>query len=108
MHWNFLGFHNWPAAHGVLTLEQSFDVFRASASAQLPRSVCEGCICWRLIGSCRQVQVDDHEEDRTHRETYAADKLPSGCLCFINCCPILFFDFIGIALPSLNPEEEYS
>ena len=105
MKWNFLGFENWPAASGVLDMMQAFDVFRASLSTNLPRSMCEGCVCWRVFGTCCQVQVEDHEEDKAHRESYAHVAMPTGCLAFANCCPILFFDFIGQPLPELVSDE---
>ena len=107
MNWNFLGFHNWPAMNGTLTMLQGFDVFRASESSQLPRDICEQCVCWRVWGTCRQVQVDDYDMDRRMRESYTPEELKelrNKCLCERNCCPILFFDFICIKLPVLETD----
>lgn len=109
MKWNFNGFENWPASHGVLDLIHGFDVFRACESRNLPRDVCEGCVCWREFGSCTQVQVNDFEDDAIMRESHiaqfpGAEPLPVDCLVDRNCCPILFFDFIGRPLPVLDTE----
>jgi len=107
MKYNFLGFHNWPARSGQLDMLQAFDVFRASESSQLPRDVCAGCVCWREHGTCVQVQVDDWEEDALLRSGWDADayKGITDCLVCRNCCPILFFDFIGVKLPELEAAE---
>ena len=104
MKYNFLGFKNWAPASGSLDMFQSFDVFRASESAKLPRSICEECICWRDFGTCVQVQVDDWEADQQQREGGGYEDM-SDCLVSRNCCPILFFDFIGVKLPVLQGEE---
>ena len=107
MKWNFNGFAEWEAASGTLSLLQGFDVFRACETSNLPRSMCDGCVCWREFGTCVQVQVNDFEADAEMRESHAAFygvTLPSGCLIDRNCCPILFFDFIGRPLPVLNTE----
>lgn len=74
---------------------QYFDVFRASESRTLPRETCEGCVCWRELGTCRQVQVMNlHFTAVNGSETWT------------NCCPILFFDFIKVVLPKLENAEE--
>lgn len=104
MNWNFLGMENWPARRGTMDLLQSFDVFRATESAALPRATCEGCIVWRDRGCCAQVQVEDWEEDARCRESdpEGYKDIGADCLTFRNCCPILFFDYIGIPLPVLK------
>ena len=107
MKWNFLGFENWPPASGSLDILQGLDVFRATCSENIPRSMCEGCVCWREFGTCAQVQVNDFENDARMRRQHAAFRggtLPDGCLIDRNCCPILFFDFIGRPLPVLDVE----
>lgn len=91
MTWNFIEFEQWASASGCLSLLQAFDVFRASESAQLPRDICNDCICWRVFGTCRQVQVLNLQ--KTNK--YSGE-------CYTNCCPILFFDFIGVKLPELE------
>jgi hypothetical protein len=106
MKWDFLGFHNWPACSGSLDLLQGFDVFRASLSQTLPREVCESCACWRLSSTCRLVQVDDWESDAADRSGDNYKDFPkSECLSKQNCCPVLFFDFIGRTLPPLVVNE---
>lgn len=108
MKWNFLGMQNWAAASGVLNLLQGFDVFRAAESSRLPRAVCEGCVCWREFGTCVQVQVNDLERDAIVRKQHGdfwGGPLPNGCLVDRNCCPILFFDFIGRPMPVLAAGE---
>lgn len=105
MKWNFAGFENWPPGSGTLDLLHGFDVFRACESSNLPRDVCEGCVCWREFGTCAQVQVNDFEADARNRKQHAkfwGGTLPDGCLVDRNCCPILFFDFIGRPLPVLD------
>jgi hypothetical protein len=104
--YNFLGFYNWPPVNGQLTMLQGFDVFRASESSRLPRSMCESCVCWRMAGTCAQVQVEDFEADRQARSNGGYEDV-SGCIVDANCCPILFFDFIGRPLPKLVvPDDE--
>lgn len=93
MKYNFNGFHNWPAQSGEVPLDKALFVFEASDSEILPRDICEDCVCWRVYDTCLQVQVSDYEEDR---ESNTVDH------CFRNCCPILFFDFIGYKLPVLE------
>lgn len=88
MKYDFRGFHNWPARSGELTGQQAADVLRASLTLNLPRETCEGCVCWREHSTCLQVQVE-HMEYK-HGEAWH------------NCCPVLFFDFIGIPLPELK------
>lgn len=100
MKWNFLGFQNWPAANGELDLMQGFDVFRASLSSTLPRDTCEACVCWREYGTCNQVQVMDCEDTARSIESYGN----LNCAVWKNCCPILFFDFVGVKLPKLMEE----
>jgi hypothetical protein len=103
MKWNFTGFHNWEKGSGTLELLKAFDVFRAAETERLPRDVCEGCVCWREFGTCVQVQVEDWEEDaacRKNEEGY--EDFGGHCICTRNCCPILFFDFIGVKLPVLE------
>lgn len=106
MDWHFQGFHNWPESGGTLTILQGLYVLRASLTSSLPRETCERCVCWRVYGTCKQVQVDDLEGDaldRASSEGYS-DIPKSECMSAFNCCPILFFDFIGIALPTLAAE----
>ena len=103
MKWNFLGFHNWPAAHGRLDEAKSATVFRAADSATLPRDMCEGCVCWREASTCRQVQVEDWEADAQTRGGGGYETYPD-CIVWRNCCPILFFDHIGVPLPKLDVE----
>ena len=105
MKWNFLGFQNWPPASGVLNLMEGFDVFRACESHNLPRDMCEGCVCWREFGTCVQVQVNDFEADAEMRHQNAGYDVIPGCLVDRNCCPILFFDFIKCKLPALKRKE---
>jgi hypothetical protein len=107
MKYNFGGFKNWKPASGELDMLQGFDVFRASESQHIPRDVCEGCVCWRVWGTCVQVQVEDLEEDaRIKQDEEGYEDIPkSECLVFRNCCPILFFDFIGKKLPELVTTE---
>lgn len=106
MKWDFLGFREWKAGSGVLTIEQGLYVLAASFEQQLPREICEGCVCWREFGTCRLVQVSDYEGDRRDAEQSDANEIER---CrennWFNCCPILFFDFIGIPLPELNPRK---
>lgn len=107
MKYAFTGFNNWPPSCGELTLEQGFDVFRASDVGTLPRDMCESCICWREHGTCHLVQVEDYESDREEKAKIA--HLYDGiteCVCYRNCCPILFFDFLGIKLPKLEKAAE--
>lgn len=106
MRYNFLGFYNWPAMSGQLDMFQSFDVFLASDSQLLPRDLCEGCVCWREYSTCRQVQVEDWEDDAVMRGG-GGYKGYKDCIAWRNCCPILFFDFIGIKLPELITLEAY-
>lgn len=73
---------------------QYFDVFRASESGGIPRETCEGCVCWRELGTCRQVQVLNLKTSSVH-----------GTEAWANCCPVLFFDFIGIKLPELETAQ---
>jgi hypothetical protein len=108
MKYSFNGFHNWPKADGEMDMLQSFDVFRASLSQTIPRDVCESCVCWREYGTCVQVQVENWEADAQTDRGEGYEGIPkSHCLTWCNCCPILFFDFIGIKLPELvTPEME--
>lgn len=108
MKYNFNGFHEWPAMSGQLDLLKSFDVFRASESQNLPRDVCEGCVCWREFGTCVQVHVDDWELDAQQRQAWDGEgyKGINDCLVARNCCPILFFDFIGVKLPELKGDDQ--
>ena len=92
---------------GDLDMLQSFDVFRASDSALLPRDICEGCVCWRVFSTCRLVQVEDWEADRLTRDGGGYEGY-TECILWRNCCPILFFDFIGVKLPVLKNDEELS
>lgn len=107
MKYDFTGFHNWPAASGQLDLLQAFDVFRACETRILPREVCEGCACWRLHGTCTQVQVEDWELDARMRSG-GEYKGYTDCIVWRNCCPILFFDFIRLSLPELCPAHPES
>lgn len=100
MTWDFIGFQNCPAVHGELDLMQGFDVFRASLSYTLPRDMCEDCVCWREYDTCKQVQVDDFESTKLSIEWNP------DCTVQKNCCPILFFDFIGVKLPELKTADE--
>lgn len=102
MKWYFNGFENWTPARGALTMMQGFDVFRASESSALPRDMCKGCVCWREFGTCTQVQVNDYEADAQMRRQHKGSELPTGCMVERNCCPILFFSFIGHPLPILD------
>lgn len=105
MKWKFNGMGNWPEMEGRLDMLQGFDVFRASDSSKLPRDVCEGCVVWRENGCCAQVQVDDWIEDAQHKRVGGYEGMEADCLVSRNCCPILFFDFIGATLPRLEFEE---
>jgi hypothetical protein len=107
MKYNFGGFKNWAPASGELDMLQGFDVFRASESKHIPRDVCEGCVCWRVWGRCVQVQVEDYELDEIMKsdERLEGYDLKAECRTFKNCCPILFFDFIGKKLPELDTVE---
>jgi hypothetical protein len=106
MKYNFGGFKNWQPASGELDMLQGFDVFRASESQHIPRDVCEGCVCWRVWGTCVQVQVEDWEADAESERGEGYEGIPkSHCLTWRNCCPILFFDFIGKKLPELETSE---
>lgn len=103
MKYDFTGFNNWPPASGELTLEQGFDVFRAADVETLPRDMCESCICWREHETCALVQVEDYESDREIKaETPRLYDGITECVCYRNCCPILFFDFLGVKLPKLE------
>lgn len=104
MKYEFNGFKNWKPRSGDLDLFQSVDVLRASLSSSLPRSMCEGCVCWREHGTCCQVQVEAWDLDAQHRQGWDADGYEGieDCLVCHNCCPILFFDFIGVKLPELK------
>jgi hypothetical protein len=104
MKYNFLGFQNWQPMSGTLDMLQGFEVFRASLSASIPRDMCEHCICWRLFGTCTQVQVEDYEGDALARGNGGYEGM-NDCVVFKNCCPVLFFDFIGVKLPILKDEE---
>lgn len=106
MKYNFLGFQNWPPMRGELDMLQAFDVFRASESKDLPRDMCEGCVCWREFGTCTQVQVEDWQKDALMRSGGRYEDYPAGnCIVSRNCCPVLFFDFIGVKLPELEKAE---
>lgn len=107
MRYNFLGFKNWPAMSGQIDLLKSFDVFLASDTQLLPRDLCEGCVCWREFSTCCQVQVEDWEEDAELRQSGDYEGF-NCCIVWRNCCPILFFDFIGVKLPELNTVAEAS
>lgn len=101
MKYNFLGYREWPPRSGELTDLQSADVFRASQSSLLSRETCEGCVCWREFGTCTQVQVEDLEKDKLIKAGGGYENVPE-CVVFRNCCPVLFFDFIGITLSTLS------
>lgn len=106
MKYNFGGFKNWKPASGEIDMLQGFDVFRASESRNIPRDVCEGCVCWRVWGKCVQVQVEDYEADSQMKQNeYGYEEFKGQCLVYRNCCPILFFDFIGKKLPELETTE---
>ena len=102
MKYVFNGLGNWHAIHGELTLEQGFDVFRASAATAIPRDVCESCVCWREFGTCSLVQVEDFEADRVEKANPLDVYPDADCVAFRNCCPVMFFDFVGIKLPELE------
>lgn len=104
MHWNFQGFNNWPAASGELSIREGFDVFRASDLECIPRDVCESCVCWREFGTCHMVQVEDWELDRKNKAGCGYEGI-YFCTVHRNCCPILFFDFIGVKLTELQEIE---
>ncbi len=99
MKWVFYGYKNWGACEGYLDIMQSFDVFRAAVSKNLPRDICEMCPCWVNYSYCTQVMVDDWESTR---QQTGWDKDKDGCHVWQLCCPILFFDFIGVELPVLE------
>lgn len=109
MKYNFTGFQNWKPRSDDLDLFQSANVLRASLSSSLPRSMCEGCVCWRLYATCHKVQVEDWAGDAEMRdgdpEGYKRIESDS-CVSWHNCCPILFFDFIGIKLPELQTPKQ--
>lgn len=94
--WQFDGFYNWPAGEGWIDLVQYMNLQRATFYGSekydfLTENFCRDCICWREAGTCRRVLVQ--------YITYRGDAW--HC-----CCPILFFDFIGIKLPELVVSEQ--
>jgi hypothetical protein len=99
--WSFNGFREWPAGEGQLGLLEGFDVFAASDVAALGREFCEQCVCWRVFGTCVTVQVEDWEEDALTKQGGGYEGV-SFCTVYRNCCPVLFFDFIGVKLPVLE------
>ena len=95
--WYFGGFCNWQPRWGVIPRARFKNVLKASVSywsngrENIPRETCENCVCWREMSTCVQVQIGSPPPKKSNRGGFAH-----------NCCPILFFDLIGITLPRLN------
>ena len=102
MKYRFNGLGNWQPTTGELTMTKGFDVFRASASTAIPRDVCESCVCWREYGTCSLVQVEDFVADRIEKANQLNVYPDADCVAWRNCCPVMFFDFVGIKLPELE------
>ena len=99
--WYFGGFCNWRPRWGVIPRARLKNALKASVSLwsngheNIPRETCEDCVCWRETATCVQVQLNSPPPPKSCRAPLAH-----------NCCPILFFDHIGITLPRLNASED--